>query len=352
MKVLFVCWGSTDGLSHWRSLVPQRAMGADLICFDMNHRLSFNDTKYELNEYDVAVVQTCWYDWQYKVVHRLQKSGVKVLLNVDDWIKGIGRRARSLGKGAMWSDFTKRSVQEMHERILRESDGILASTPELAEKLSQYNQVGLSPNGIDMQRYEMWRDPERDDGFIVGWAGGVGHADVIRDIAEPVNSAINDLNADGVRAKLCVVGQDERGNFNNEEALYMKWADKFIYPKYLSCFDVSLAPSRDDSFYRYKSQLRLYEAAALGTPTLGGELYASEIDGFGEVCRTRDDWYNAITKYGKDEELRNKTRQYCYDNIDRFTIETRISTWENEISRLTSGSTTSGELLHSSKSTE
>jgi hypothetical protein len=300
----------------------------------MQHRLKINDTRHELGEYDVAIVQTGWYDWQYKLIKRLQSVGVPVLINIDDWIKGIGRRAKGLHANNMWNDFTKRSVQEMHERILRESDGILASTPVLASKLAKYNKVGLAPNGLDLQRYSHWRDPGRDDGFIVGWAGGVGHTEVIREISEPVSSAIRDLNAMGIKSKLCVVGQDERDSFGQPDALYMKWAGKHIYPKFLSCFDVSLAPSREDSFYRYKSQLRLYEAAALGTPTLGGELYSDEIEGFGEICRTRDDWYNAIMAYGSSPEMRDQTRQFCYDNVERFTIDHRIGLWESQIQSL------------------
>lgn len=350
MKVLFVCWGNTDGLSHWRSLVPSRAMGADLVCFDMHGKVVFADAEHSLDDYDVAVVQTCWYDWQRSIIERLKSKCPKVLINVDDWIQGIGKRAKGSVKGQMWHDFTKREVQDNHIRILKESDGILASTDVLADKLRQFNQVGLAPNGVDMIRYEAWRDPVRDDGVIFGWAGGVGHQDVIRDISEPISSAISDLNSEGIKAKLCIVGQDERHSFGQPKALYLKWADKFIYPQYLSCFDVSLAPSRDDSFYRYKSQLRLYEAAALGTPTMGGELYESEMDGFGVVCRSRDDWYNNAMELGRDESKRNSIRDFCYDNINRFTIETRVQTWESEIRRLI-GWTSNDESPHSSRST-
>lgn len=338
MNVLFVCWGSTDGLSHWRSLVPQRAMGAGLVCFDMTGRPVIQDLRMEHWMYDVAVVQTCWYDWQHQIIEALRRRGMKIILNVDDYIKGIGRRAKGSSKGEMWHDFTRREVQERHVKILEGADGILASTPVLAEKLSQHNRVELAPNGVDLGRYAPWRDPIRDDGLILGWAGGVGHSDVIKEIAPQVRSAIEDLNDDGIKTKLTVVGQDTRAEFGLPDALYMKWADKFIYPQYLSCFDISLAPSRDDSFFRYKSQLRLYEAAALGTPTLGGELY-DEMDGFGTICR--DDWYTRIMEYGRSDELRNTVRQFCYDNIARFTIEERISTWERSIETLTGSSTNS-----------
>lgn len=352
MKVLFVCWGSTEGLSHWRSLVPARAMGADLICFDMNHRIAVNMSSRPPQDNDVAIVQTCWYDWQFELIRRLQSAGVKVIVNVDDWIKGIGRRAKGSRKGDMWHDFTKRETIERHEKVLRSGVGILASTQILADKLSQYNSVGLAPNGLDLSRYSPWRDPVRDDGFIVGWAGGVGHQDVIRDIAPSVQSAIADLNAEGIKSKLCVVGQDERITFGDPSALYLRWADKHIYPQYLSCFDISLAPSRDDSFYRYKSQLRLYEGAALGTPTLGGTLYADEMDGFGDICTNQQDWYDQIMRYGRDSALQKATRQFCYDNIDRFTIESRISTWKSSIQSLTGSSISSERPLSSVSSND
>lgn len=345
-NVLFVCWGFTDGLSHWRSLVPQRAMGAGLVCFNETGKPVISDLRQEQWMYEVAVVQTCWYDWQRDIIEALRRRGMKIILNVDDYIKGIGRRAKGTVKGQMWHDFTKKDVQANHVRILESADGILASTPVLADKLRKHNEVRLAPNGIDLDRYAPWRDPVRDDGLIFGWAGGVGHTDVIREIAPSVRAAISDLNDEGIKTKLCVVGQDNRDEFGMPDALYMRWADKMIYPQYLSCFDISLAPSRDDSFFRYKSQLRLYEAAALGTPTLGGPLY-DEMDGFGTICR--DDWYDRIMEYGRSEQLRNDVRQFCYDNIGRFTIEERIGTWAKSIQNLT-GSSISVESPHSSKS--
>lgn len=308
-------------------------MGADLICFDAG-RVTVNDTKHDLHDYDVAVVQTGWYEWQFNVIKRLQSVGIKVLFNIDDWIKGIGRRAKDMNT-PIWQDFTKPEIQDRHLKMMEQSDGILASTPVLADKLSQFNRVGLAPNGVDLHRYAPWRDPVRDDGFIVGWAGGVGHSDVIREIAEPVQSALADLNREGIKAKLCVVGQDERHNFGVDDAMYLRWADKMIYPQYLSCFDVSLAPSRDDSFYRYKSQLRLYEGAALGTPTLGGPLY-TEIEGYGVPCHEQQDWYDWIVELGMNQTERNAIRQHCYDNIDEFDINTRIETWKTQMSLLTS----------------
>jgi glycosyltransferase involved in cell wall biosynthesis len=325
-------------------------MGADLLCIDMHGKIVHADAQHSLDDYDLAVVQTCWYDWQNRIIKRLRMKDIKILINVDDWIQGIGKRAKGSKPGQMWYDFTKKDIQESHLRILRQSDGILASTPILAAKLSELNEVGLAPNGVDLHRYEPWRDPTRDDGVIFGWAGGVGHQDVIREIAEPVSSAIADLNAEGVKAKLCVVGQDERISFGQPDALHLKWADKFIYPQYLSCFDVSLAPSRDDSFYRYKSQLRLYEAAALGTPTLGGSLYASEMDGFGSICLNRDDWYDLCMELGRSEAQRNGIRDFCYNNVERFTIESRIGTWESSIRNL-SGFATSVGSQHSSSNT-
>lgn len=334
MKVLFVCWGDIDGLSHWRSYVPSRAWGADLVCIDMTGTIKFSEAQHKLGEYDVCIVQTCWYDWQHKVIEKLRLTGAKILINVDDWLRGIGRRAKLMGVTDLWQDFTKSEILDRHERILRESDGILASTPALAEKLSQFNRVGLAPNGLDLHRYSPWRDPVRDDGFIIGWAGGIGHGQVIREIAPQVRQAIEDLNSAGLKAQLCVVGQDERGAFGLPAALHLRWADKYLYPQYLSCFDLSLAPSRDDSFYRYKSQLRLYEGAALGTPTLGGPLY-DEMDGYGTICGD-EDWYDQIMRYATDATVPEQARKFCYEHIDRFTIEERISVWQSETRNLLS----------------
>lgn len=321
--VLFVGWGGPEGVSHYRTILPARQIGAEWVIFDMSGRPTHGEGSSKSHK--VIVVQNCWNDWQLKMVLAMKKTGATVLMNIDDWIKGIGRRTTAHGNHALFAD---KETLRVHERLLRETDGIIASTDWLAERLRRYNdRVAVARNGIDPKRYQAWMDVERDMGVIVGWAGGTGHSDALRSIQEAVSDVVEAHD----EVSLWIVGQDETHLFRCE-ATHRPWTDMHIYPKDLACFDINLAPSLNDDFYRAKSQLRLYEAWTLGTPTIGGGLYDEITDGLdGYIAHTPDDWRTYLDRLITDRDERAAMRANSLVSARGVTIERRRDEWTRAV---------------------
>lgn len=300
-------------------------MGAEYVIFGMDGRPVCGEGS--RTDHRVIVVQNCWYDWQLKMITKMQQSGAKVLFNCDDWIKGIGRRTDSHGHADI---FKKRDTLDTHFRMLSLCDGIIASTPWIAEKLYAYNpNIAIARNGIDPGRYTPWMDVVRDMGVIIGWAGGTGHRDALRAISEPVSRVVRD----NPEVSLWIVGQDESDLFSCP-VHRVDWSDMHLYPQQLACFDINLAPALDNDFYRGKSQLRLYEAMTLGTPSVVHPMY-DEVGMAGSIARTSDQWYGILSALVHDEELRNRQRYYAIEQAKEVTIDARIGEWVTAIDQLT-----------------
>jgi len=91
------------------------------------------------------------------------------------------------------------------------------------------------------------------------------------------------------------------------------WTSIELYPNAMTLFDIALAPARDSNWYRAKSQLRYYEAAASGACTVGtGWLYDEIIDGitgFKVETGTTEEWYEKLKICVTDHHLRGKMQQ-------------------------------------------
>lgn len=328
--VLFVGWGGPDGVSHYRTILPAKTMGAEYVIFDMNGRPVCGEGS--RTDHRVIIVQNCWYDWQLRIVERMKKTGATVLFNVDDWIKGIGRREGSHGHAHL---FRSGKTNEIHRRIWTACDGAIVSTEWLAKKaLGLTDRIAVARNGIDPGRYTPWMDVERDMGIIIGWAGGTGHRDALRSISGAVSKVVNDNS----NVSLWIVGQDESDLFSCPTH-HVAWSDMHLYPAKLACFDVNLAPALDNDFYRGKSQLRLYEALTLGTPSIVHPMY-DEIGKAGMVADGEHyTWETCLRTLIEGEEgrkWRQVMRESALEQAKEVTIDARIGEWTAAIDALTS----------------
>jgi hypothetical protein len=152
-------------------------------------------------------------------------------------------------------------------------DGIICSTPFLAEKYKEYGPTWVCRNGIDLQRYQYTRMPHNE--FRFGWAGapGVGH----REAMEPWMDAIRMVLREVPDSRFYSVGEpfalDLKSEFG-DRAVAIPWVLLEVFPMTLLNFDVGLAPALDTDFWRGKSDLRWLEYSAMGVVTIAdGNLY-------------------------------------------------------------------------------
>jgi glycosyltransferase involved in cell wall biosynthesis len=327
--VLFVGWGGHEGLTHYRTVIPARSIGAEWAAFDHNIQASVHESTKDMHK--VIVVQNCWNDWQYNLVRSMRRHGAKIILNVDDWIKAIGNMGDS---HAFSASFGKKKLLDIHYKLLQFADGIIVSTPWLARRLASYSDnIVICRNMLDSKRYIV-PPVENDLGVIIGWAGGTGHGDALRGISEPLSRVLRE-NPD---THFVMMGDDRRSLYRGSEkdrVHFIPWTALHLYPRDMTMFDIAVAPAANNDFYRAKSQLRYYEASMLGIPVVAHPMYDELRPGeTGFIAQSPEDWYKYLTQLVKSAELRQYMSKNIHEQSKDFHMEARASEWSEGISHL------------------
>lgn len=281
-QVLFVGMGRS-AVCWYRAALPAMYLGADWVGVGDNLEYATgickNDSREpNYDEYAIIIWQQPRSSAARAKIKELRAKGKIVLLDVDDYLHGV-RRMKD-------HDFTGEkafSVKQMREweRTMSLSDGIICSTQWLADKYSKFApRTWVCMNGLDLGRYDKSRTMFR--GVNIGWAGATGHIMAF----EPVLNAVVNIMRRHDFVNFVSVGQPfadvlpAKFGIPENRIFAVPFCSIEAYPNAMSLFSVALAPARDSGWYRAKSALRYYEAAAIGVPTIGQDwLYPEIIDG-------------------------------------------------------------------------
>lgn len=188
-----------------------------------------------------------------------------------------------------FSDLTHTALKQ-----IRQSDGLIVSTPWLAEVYAEHNaRAFVVPNAIDFQTWGRAKVKAKP-GIRIGWAGGASHTADLKLIEPAVREILNkNRNVRFVFVHCC---PDFLRTIPGVEAVD-KWARIDHYPTFLARLDldIGMAPLVDNLFNRCKSNLRWLEYSALGIPTV-----ASNVGHFKQTLR-----------HGKDALLADKPEDFA-----------------------------------------
>jgi glycosyltransferase involved in cell wall biosynthesis len=304
--VLFI--GREKATSSWyRCVLPANALGCDWITIqpDLSTFTGINGRP-RWEDYDLIVCQLAVEEHYIKEIKRIRKHGRKILYDIDDYVFGTGAAKHHVHA----KDFAKKKTQDAYKRAMSACDGIICSTPFLAEKYKEYGPTWVCRNGIDLQRYQYTRMPHNE--FRFGWAGapGVGH----REAMEPWMDAIRMVLQEIPNSRFYSVGEpfalDLKPEFGNR-AVAIPWVLLEVFPMTLLNFDVGLAPALDTDFWRGKSDLRWLEYSAMGVATVGNPSLYTELDDFttGSTATSPEDAYEAIKEFANYPSWHRKLAQ-------------------------------------------
>jgi hypothetical protein len=245
-KTLFIGW-DVSVVSYYRAFLPAVALGADYVAWQSDKSAEYirlvtglgerPPGRSELFDYDVIVIQQPRGTEWMKLIRELQKSGVTVLYEIDDYVQA----ARKDSQHELKDDFNVRFVNEM-ELAMSVCDGIICSTDYLARRYRSFNdRTWACHNGIDLKRYD-WPKPART-GVTIGWAGGVGHkASLAR--WEPAIRAVMRARPE---TRFVSVGHPAAAwyieEFGTERAIGLPPGKIEVYPAAMTIFDIAIAPS-------------------------------------------------------------------------------------------------------------
>jgi Glycosyl transferases group 1 len=278
-NTLFLSRGN-KGSAWYRCALPALALGSDWTCYagtapDLEFVYGRSDRQLTLRDvpaYEVVVVQQPRGAEWLKIIREWQARGVVVLADMDDWTRGIRKRKDHDFAGM----FDRKTIAD-YELCLRAVDGIICSTPWLAERYGTLNpKTYVCRNGIDLKRYALTL-PERD--YVgIGWSGATGHLLAMRPWLAEVSAVMHE-RAD---THFVSVGQGFAEllaeTFGPERCLSIPFTALDTYPASMTLYDVALAPAGDNTFYRGKSDLRWLEASAIGLPIIADPVVYPEIE--------------------------------------------------------------------------
>lgn len=269
---------------------------------------------------DIVVWQPCFYSHSLEFFMDLRARHEKpMLLETDDNYIDV----------PTWNEafrtFTPHSnVRHIATEHMKLADGIIVSTPFLAELYRQFNlQTTVVQNSID---FDVWDKvgTRKHRGVRVGWIGGRTHIQDILNIVEPVKQVLR--RCPNVWLYLINSGLAHHGNhFKGESRVYYsdRSAPINLYPRFMAHFnfDIGLAPLEDCNFNRGKSNLRWLEYSALSIPTVAtkiGHFAATIEDGKDGILIPNNDpqhWEDAITHLVKEKDERNKLGRAAHARI-------------------------------------
>ena len=280
MNALFVGTGN-GGVCWYRCALPAMTLGADWIGVIGDPGAlqratgGFSEPADEAAwaGYDVIVLQLVHGRAWLRRIAELQAAGVTVLYEIDDDLRGVAAEP-----GHEFAPKFPPQRVRAHEAAIRACDGVICSTPVLAERLAGLNdRVYVCGNGIDLARYP-YPLPERET-VTIGWAGGTGHERAMR----PWLPAIADVLEARPQTRFRTVGQPFAHRLAerfSDRATAVPFTALDTYPVAMAAFDIALAPAARSAFFAAKSDLRFLEAAALGLPVVADPgIYPSLVHG-------------------------------------------------------------------------
>ena len=313
-----VCW--------YRIALPACYLGCDWIGVDENMALGTGIVRGctqmpNFDDYKVIVWQQPRSQAARQLIKRFRAEGKIVIIDCDDYLESV-RKSKD-------HDFRSEkafSKKEMDNwaRTMNMVDGVIVSTEWLAKKYAPLNKnIWVCKNGLDLGRYD--KDRAAHPGVNIGWAGATGHSIAFGAVFDALERIMKEFPY----VNFISIGQPfanelvARG-IDQNRLIAIPWTSIELYPNPMTMFDVALAPARESNWYRAKSQLRHYEAAAVGAATVGTSwLYDEIVDGVTGLLveeNTADAWYEKLKVMVTDHQARMKmqklSRHMAYEEFD------------------------------------
>ncbi len=281
-----------------------------------------------------------------RLVTRCRQRGITVVYELDDNLLDLHR-------GEPWEVYPGPFLRAVVSFLTREADGVIVSTPALAERLQRLrSRVLVVPNALDERLFEAGPEPSspRGPAVTIGYMGTLTHEADLRMVLAPLRALLR-RHAGRVRFEL-VGGAAEGRVASLFEGLPFRWLDTgrdHSYPKFVPWmrrhlrWDVAIAPLEDDAFTRCKSDLKYLDYGALGIPGV-----FSDVRPYRETVRHRETgllaanerkaWADALEEIVSDAALRARLAERATAEVHGTRmLRTNAPSWRKAIETIVPG---------------
>jgi glycosyltransferase involved in cell wall biosynthesis len=266
------------------------------------------------------------------MVRRMLNHGIPVYAETDDdytrWDETVANAEWTAGM----PETPYQASVELHRRAMELVEGIIVSTPRLAEMYGELNpNVAVCPNSVDPDDWE--ESVERDPNvFTIMWMASASHRVDQRIISGALEWA---SKQDGV--EVVVVGSAIQDLANLRRIPWIDSLDKYRKVMVEEAPDVGVCPLRDTPFSRGKSDLKALEYAMAGAMPVISKLepYEPWQHLVGTACleaQTVEDWFETLrwTVENRDK-VRDMARLAREHVLESRTIEATKQAWADAI---------------------
>ena len=325
MRILCLLDG-ISGVSFHRLYTPyaRLQLDHDVVVDISQDKSEWADLPYE--KYDVVVFNRWLGHLQYNILPILAQKKIPFICDNDDyWVIPRYNPAYKFYRA-----YLKNGVKDS----IAYADAVSCTTPQLAEKIREFNpNVYILPNAIDPAQLQ-WK-AEKPHPKTIGWVGGISHLEDLKLLSGQIKPICEKY---GYRFLMCGHHNNSKiwldmeraitGEFpiNRPEWFQVREGTRAdLYGTYYAEIDIVLAPLTATKFNRYKSELKIVEAAAYNLPIVVSsvEPYTNHCNNLGVFFVTNNDWITPLTQLiesGKAKQVGEVNAAYCDVNHNIHVI--------------------------------
>jgi glycosyltransferase involved in cell wall biosynthesis len=281
-----------------------------------------------------------------RVLYRCRQRGVPVVYELDDNLLDLRRKEP-------WETYPGDALRGVVAFLARQADGLIVSTPTLAERLGRLRSDALVvPNALDERLFGSAPEPlvSRSSTVTIGYMGTLTHEADLRMVLAPLRALLR-RHAGRVRLELVGGGAEERiaSLFEGLPFRMRNLGSEHPYPRFVPWmrqqlrWDVAIAPLEDDAFTRGKSDLKHLDYAALGIPGV-----FSDVRPYRETVRHRETgllaanepraWAEALEEIVSDGALRVRLAAAATAEVHGSRmLRTNAKRWSDAIETIVPG---------------
>ena len=324
---------TTPGTNWWRCEIPARHLPGQAI------HLGWSDLVEDDEGFPVVPRQKGASIWPFAgnasrglIMANLQTDGVKVLLEVDDLY--LKPAPHVPGLRTDWAPALDRSrndrySHQAHRKIAQWVDGVICSTPELANHYERATSapIFLCPNSVDLADWGALT--ERKDGPVrVGFAGSPSHLHDVSLVTRALDAAFR------MGAELWKIGLDNvewRWPHTN-----VRWENSLPkYREHLKNLDIGLCPLKKNEWADCRSDIKAIEyvlSGAIPVVQADSPAYTDWMEVAPSASSQKDWEFTVQSLLRLDEQERKELWRDCYQFVlDNRLIEQSISTWREAV---------------------
>ncbi len=252
-----------DACCLWRLYVPHFSIpNSSFFCFSA--RPDFN----QISSHDIAVVQRCCTQEQFRFVGICRQLGIKLVYDLDDDVWDLPPYNPAYG--------IFNQMRDGFNQCIRMTDVVSVSTRALQKAVRKNVKnltnavtgkaipVIVAENKIDPR---LCATPVKSDRVIVGWAGSSSHIGDLLLVDDAVNTLAKEHPDVLFQFRGCQLPHEivQRNNVKHE---YWSSVAEYClrFPRW--GWHIALAPVQDNAFNDSKSSLKAVESGYLGIPCL------------------------------------------------------------------------------------